>query len=222
MFVDLSCDERNIFDSQKHSSFFWSVARDALQLYAEYFKYKVYFCKGDIETRDFIFTTCWCGAVCFVVVDHCELPSCHQLCCFESPEHVRPFPFKFSLTGISNFMEFNLSSLQTPSSSKLGVILLFSLVWWKKVFNTEAQNHLSKLQLSFCHIYIYIDICFIFVFDPKKPLPAVWNSSHHPHPTSQTTKTCHVAAPATAAGPQHHYNVSSTVTKYCFSAIFAR
>lgn len=52
---------------------FLSVARDALQLYAEYFKYKVYFCKGDIEMRDFIFTTRRCRAVRFVAVDHCEL-----------------------------------------------------------------------------------------------------------------------------------------------------
>lgn len=36
---------------------FRSVARDALQSYAEYFKYKVYFCKGDTAMRDFIFTT---------------------------------------------------------------------------------------------------------------------------------------------------------------------
>lgn len=54
---------------------FLSVARDALQLYAEYFKYKVYFCKGHIQMRDFILTTRWCRAVCFVAVDHCELSS---------------------------------------------------------------------------------------------------------------------------------------------------
>ena len=36
---------------------FLRVARDALQVYGEYFKYKEYFCKGDVEMRDFIFTT---------------------------------------------------------------------------------------------------------------------------------------------------------------------
>lgn len=44
-------------------------------------------------------------------------------------------------------MEFHLSSLQPPSSYKLGVILMFlvGLMKKKKVFNTDAQNHLSKL-----------------------------------------------------------------------------
>lgn len=85
--MDFSCD-RGTFLVSKPTVAFWSVARDALQLYAEYFKYKVYFCKGHIQMRDFILTTRWCRAVCFVAVDHCELPSCHQLCCFESLEHV--------------------------------------------------------------------------------------------------------------------------------------
>lgn len=46
----------SLFGNNTVAFFFLSVARDALQLYAEYFKYKVYFCKGDIEMRDFIFT----------------------------------------------------------------------------------------------------------------------------------------------------------------------
>lgn len=48
---------RGTFLVSKNTVAFWSVARDALPLYAEYFKYKVYFCKGDVEMRDFIFTT---------------------------------------------------------------------------------------------------------------------------------------------------------------------
>lgn len=46
------------FGSQKnHSSFLGALQRDALQLYAEYFKYKVYFCKGDNRDERFYIHT---------------------------------------------------------------------------------------------------------------------------------------------------------------------
>lgn len=157
--------------------------------YAEYFKYKVYFCKGDIEMRAFIFT-CWCCSTCFVAVDPCESLSFHQLCFFDSLKHFCPFLFKTSNTVASLItrMDFNLASLQPPSSHTLAI----NFDEKRQVFSNEAQKHLSKLQLCFC-----LACFFIFL---RKPFPALWNSSTVPpwfkimRPTSQVTITCHVAA----------------------------
>lgn len=77
------------------------------------------------------------------------IASYHHVISYAASSHLNMFGLfflSFSVTGISNFREFHLSTLQPPSSYKLGVILNFLVGLMKKnVFNTEAQNHLSKL-----------------------------------------------------------------------------